>query len=116
MKAMISDDDARILKAERNGASSFLSLRADFKTAAELRLAVSFISTRVLNRSFPQAIHSIPLVDMFIVAEGPKSFRLSSSFKSSLNCRSVGATSLGRNDFPNPETALPLNSTVDNDN
>ena len=112
MKDTISDDDARTSKAETNGASSFLSSRADFRTAAELWLAELPISASVLNKSFPQALRSIMLVDTFAVVDGPNSVCLSSSFKLSFNRFSIGAASFGRNILPTPATNLPLKSTV----
>ena len=109
MKAMTSDDDARIFNAERKGASSFLSSSAEFKSAAEVRSELS-VSIIVLNRSTPQAFRSITLADTSVVFEDPNSLRLSWSFNWSFNSLSTGAASLSLGDFPDSVTELPLRS------
>ena len=114
MKPIISDDDARVVKAEKNGLSSFLSSRANFKTAAELPFAELPISTRALNRSFPQAFWSTTLVDTSVTADDPNNFCLSLSFKSSLSRLSISASFLGRDDSLTPSTNLPFKSTANN--
>ena len=109
MKAMTSDDDARIFNAERNGASSFLSSRAEFKSAAEVRPELT-VSTIVLNRSIPQAFRSTTLADTSVVFEDPNSVCLSWSFSWSYNSLSTGAASLSLSDFPESVIELPLKS------
>ena len=113
MKAMTSDDDARIFNAERKGASSFLSSSAEFKSAAEVRSDLS-VSTIVLNRSTPQAFRSITLADMSVVFEDPNSLCLSWSFNWSFNSLSTGGASLSLGDFPDSVILLPLRSVEAN--
>lgn len=112
MKAMTSDDDARMFSAERNGALSFLSLSADFRTVAELWLADSPMSTSVLNRSVPQASRSVTLADTSVVFEHPNNICLSWSFKWAFNSLSTGAASLSLSDLPDPVMNLLLKSAL----
>ena len=109
MRAMTSDDDARIFNAERNGASSFLLLSAEFKSAAEVRSDLS-VSKIVLNRSNPQAFRSITLADTSVVFKDPNSLCLSWSFNWSFNSLSTSAASLSLDDFPDSVTESPLKS------
>ena len=109
MRAMTSDDDARIFNAERNGASSFLSSSAEFRSAAELRSDL-FVSTIVLNRSSPQVFRSKTLADTSVALEDPNSLCLSLSFNWSFNSLSAGAASLSLGDFAVLVTVRPLES------
>ena len=109
MKAMTSDDDARISNAERNGASSFLFSSAEFRRAAELRSDL-FVSTIVLNRSNPQVFRSISLADTSVGFEDPNSLSLSWSFNWSFNSLSAGVTPLSFGDFADSVIKLPLES------
>lgn len=109
MKAMTSDDDARIFSAERNGASSFLSSSAEFKSAAEVRSDL-FVLTIVLNRSIPQAFRSMTLADTSVVFKDPNSLCFSWSFKWPFNSLSTSAASLSLGDSPDSVIELPLKS------